>query len=156
MVHLVKRAVAVGLVSGLVVAASAASADQTFGAGVKLTEVTPIKALYESPEKFLGKTIRVDGVVAAVCEEMGCWIALAAKGSPAQTVRFKVDEGKGVVFPMSAKGKTASAEGVFEKIAAGDADANEAAQKEAQAAKQPKAPAFTSTYQVKATGAVVR
>lgn len=154
MLHLVKRAVAVAGVSGLVVAALAASGDQAFGAGVKLAEATPIKALYASPEKFLGRTIRVDGVVAAVCEEMGCWIALATKGSPAETVRFKVDEGKGVVFPISAKGRTASAEGVFEKIAAGDKDANEAAQE--QAAKQPKAPEFTKLYQVKATGAVVR
>lgn len=154
MVHLVKRAVAVGLACGVAVAALSASGDQTFGAGVKLTEATAIKALYDSPEKFLGKTIRIDGVVSAVCEEMGCWMALATKGSPAQTVRFKVDEGKGVVFPISAKGKTASAEGVFEKIAADDAHANEAARE--QAAKQPKAPEFTKTYQVKATGAVVR
>jgi hypothetical protein len=154
MLHLVKRAVAVGLVGALSMAALVASGDQTFGAGVKLTEVTAIKALYESPERFIGKTIRIDGVVSAVCEEMGCWIALATKDRPDEAVRFKVDEGKGVVFPMSAKGRAASAEGVFEKIAAGDKDANEAAQE--QAAKQPKAPEFTKTYQVKATGAVVR
>jgi hypothetical protein len=154
MLHLVKRAVAVGLVSGLAVAALSAAGDQTFGAGVKLTEVTAIAALYESPEKFIGKTIRVDGIVSAVCEEMGCWIALAAKGAPDRTVRFKVDEGKGIEFPVSAAGKTASAEGVFEKIKPGDKDANEAAQE--QAAKQPKSVEFTKLYQVKATGAVVR
>ena len=150
----VKRSAVMGVVGGLAVATLFAAGDQKFGAGVKLTEVTTIKALYAAPERFVGKTIRIDGVVSAVCEEMGCWMALAAKGAPDQTVRFKVDEGKGIVFPVSAKGKSASAEGVFEKIAAGDKDAHEAAME--QATKQARAPEFTTIYQIKATGAIVR
>jgi hypothetical protein len=153
MLHGVRRVVAVVAV-GLSVAAVSAFGDQTFGAGVKLSDTTAIKALYESPEKFIGKTIRIDGVVSAVCEEMGCWLALATVEKPDQTVRFKVDEGGGIVFPVSAKGKKASAEGVFQKIAATDKDAVEAAKE--QTAKQPAAPAFTQTYQVKATGVVIR
>jgi hypothetical protein len=47
-----------------------------FGKGVTLKEATPLKALFETPEKFVGKTIRIDGVVTAVCAEMGCWMAL--------------------------------------------------------------------------------
>jgi hypothetical protein len=154
MLNFVKRAAVMSLMGGLAIVSVSAAGDQTFGAGVKLTESTAIKALYDSPERFLGKTIRIDGVVSEVCEEMGCWMALAAKGAPNQTVRFKVDHDKGIVFPLSAKGKTASAEGVFEKVAADDTEAKEAAQE--QAAKQPKAAAFTKAYDIKATGAVVR
>jgi len=151
----VKRSVtalAIGALSMVAMAASA-SGDQTFGDGVKLTEATSISALYAQPEKFIGKAIRIDGVVTSVCEEMGCWMALAEKGKLDQTVRFKVEDGK-VVFPVSARGKTASAEGVFQKIATSDKEGNEAARE--QTSKDTKAPAFSQTYQVKATGAVVR
>jgi Domain of unknown function (DUF4920) len=131
-----------------------AAADETFGAGVKLTEATPIKSLYENPKAFVGKTIRLDGVVTAVCDAMGCWMALAPAEQPDQTVRFKVDHGAGIVFPLSARGKKASAEGVFEAIAEGDHEANEAARE--QTAAQPNGADFGTKYQIKATGAVVR
>jgi Domain of unknown function (DUF4920) len=131
-----------------------AAADETFGSGVKLTEATPIKSLYEDPKAFVGKTIRLDGVVTAVCDAMGCWMALAPAEQPDQTVRLKVDHGAGIVFPLSARGKKASAEGVFEAIAAGDHEANEAARE--QAAAQPTGADFGTKYQIKATGAVVR
>jgi hypothetical protein len=139
--------------AALSVVAIAAAGGQTFGDGVRLTETTTISALYAQPEKFVGKAIRIDGVVTSVCEEMGCWMALAEKGKPDQTVRFKVEDGK-VVFPISARGKNASAEGVFQRIEKADKEANEAARE--QTAKDTKAPAFSQTYQVKATGAVVR
>jgi hypothetical protein len=142
-----------GLAASIGLGSLSAAGDQTFGAGVKVTEVTTIAALYQSPQKFLGKTIRVDGVVTAVCEEMGCWMALAAEGKPDQTIRFKVEDGQ-IVFPTSARGKRASAEGVFERIAKGDAEANEAAQEHA--AKQPTSAEFSKTYHVKATGAIVK
>ena len=45
--------------------------DQTLGAGVKLAEATPIADLYKNPEQFVGKTVRLDGLVTAVCQEMG-------------------------------------------------------------------------------------
>ena len=53
-----------------------------YGAGVTLTKATPISELYASPEKFVGKTVRVDGVVTAVCTEMGCWLAIGARTIP--------------------------------------------------------------------------
>jgi hypothetical protein len=142
------------LATGLLMTVVAAKADQKFGAALTISKSTSISDLYAHPENFVGKTIRVDGVVTAVCEEMGCWMALAAKDHPDQTVRFKVDHGKGIEFPVSARGKSASAEGVFEKIAVSDADAKEAATE--QASKDAHASEFSRQYQVKATGAVVR
>ncbi|HYN09539.1 MAG TPA: DUF4920 domain-containing protein [Vicinamibacterales bacterium] len=130
------------------------SADQTLGAGVKLTEPTSIAVLYADPEKFVGKPVRLDGVVTAVCEEMGCWMALADSADSKQTVRFKVDHDGAITFPIAARGKRASAEGVFQRIDAADKEGNEAARE--QLAAQPTASDFGKKYQVKVTGAVVK
>src|SRR5262245_49326008 len=100
--------------------AALAASDEKFGAGVTLEKATPSKALYDKPQDFVGKTIRIDGVVTAVCEEMGCWMALGDEETSTQTIRFKVDHGAGIVFPLKARGLKASAQGVFERIAADD------------------------------------
>jgi hypothetical protein len=128
--------------------------DDTFGAGITLETATPIAALYESPQKFVGRTIRIDGVVTAVCQEMGCWLALGDSADSEQTVRFKVDHGVGIVFPAKAKGRKASAEGVFERIGADDKEAQNAAHEHA--ATLTKASDFSKTYQIKVKGAVLR
>ena len=144
-----------GLALGLAATAAVwAATDETFGAGVKLADATSIKSLYENPKAFVGKTIRLDGVVTAVCEAMGCWMAIAPADSPDQTVRFKVDHGAAIVFPLSARGKKASAEGVFEEISDADHEAQEAARE--QTAAQKKAAEFGTKYQIKATGAIVK
>jgi len=136
------------------VGAVSAAADQSYGAGVKLSEATPMQKLYEHPETFIGKTIRVDGVVASVCEEMGCWMAIADAASADYAVRVVVDHSKGIVFPMTAKGKPASAEGVFVKSKEGDHEAADAAN--GMKAKHAKAAAFVAKYEIKMTGSVVR
>jgi hypothetical protein len=143
------------VIGAVVVAGVLAFAGEAqVGKGVAVAEATPIKALYEAPDTFVGKTVRVDGVVSAVCEAMGCWMALADPKDPALVVRFKVDHGSGLVFPVSAKGKPASAEGVFEKIAAEDHEAHEAAAEHAKAA--PTTSEFAKTYQIRATGALIK
>jgi hypothetical protein len=129
-------------------AARGPAGDEKLGAGVTLTEATPIAKLYEKPQDFIGKTIRVDGTVTAVCTEMGCWMALGDDEKGTRTVRFKVDHGVNIVFPVKAKGMKASAQGVFEKIA--DAEGHEAASEDKTAS------AFGKTYQIKATGAVLK
>ncbi|HJR59589.1 MAG TPA: hypothetical protein VJ813_09330 [Vicinamibacterales bacterium] len=135
----------------LALAGAGASGEETkLGAGVSLKEATPIKALVETPADFVGKTIRVDGVATAVCEAMGCWMAVAPDGDPkGPTVRLKVEDGV-IKFPVTAKGKKVSAEGVFEEIGAGDEHGKEAAgehgKHDSHASKK---------YQIKATGAVV-
>jgi hypothetical protein len=134
-------------------AAQATAQVEKIGAGVTDRTATPIADLYAKPDSFVGKTVRLEGVVTAVCTEMGCWMALAPEATPEQTVRFKVDHGVGIVFPLSARGKAASAEGTFEKIGADDAEGkNAAAEQEATGA----GAAFGAAYQIKATGAVIR
>jgi hypothetical protein len=126
------------------------SAEEKLGTGVSLKEVTPIVALSERPADFVGKTIRIDGVATAICEHMGCWMAVAPEGDPkGTTVRLKVEDGV-IVFPVSAKGKKVSAEGVFEEVKGSDAEGKEAAGEHAK--HDAKA---SKTYQLKATGAII-
>jgi len=126
-----------------------AAEETKFGNGVTLKDATPIEALLDNPQEFVGKTIRVDGVATAVCTHMGCWMAVAAEGDEkAGTVRLKVEDGV-IVFPVTAKGKKVSAEGVFE-VAGKDEESKDAAgehaKHDAKASKE---------YQLKATGAVI-
>jgi hypothetical protein len=139
-------------VTMLVLSAAGIAAGETkLGAGVTLEKATPIEAIVASPKEFAGKTVRVDGVATAVCQMMGCWMAVAASDkNDAPTVRLKVEDGGPIVFPVSAKGKKVSAQGVFEAIG-GDAHGAEAAQEHAKADK-----AASTTYQINATGAVIR
>ena len=124
--------------------------EQKLGEGVTLKEATPIARLTEQPKAFVGKTIRVDGVATAVCEMMGCWMAIAPENdATGQTVRLKVEDGV-IVFPVSAKGKKVSAQGVFEVVGA-DKESQEAAGEHA--SRDPKA---SAAYQIKATGAVIK
>jgi len=140
-----------------------ALAPEKFGAGVTLSQVTPLDAVIKTPEKYDGRTVRVEGVITSVCEEMGCWMALgtkAAKGEP--TLMIKVDDGV-IVFPVSAKGKRAAAQGVVQRIGAmshdaghaapdaHDARADHAAQEHAHAEHM----AAASSWQIKATGALI-
>lgn len=134
-------------------AAQDAAKAQKFGAGVTLKEAVAIGDLYATPEKFTGKTIRVDGVVVDVCTEMGCWLAIASEQEQGLIVRLKVDHEANIAFPAAAKGKKVSAEGVFEKIAAGDKEGNEAASE--QKPTGGKADAFGKSYQLKGLGAFV-
>ena len=86
------------------------------GTGVTLKEATPIAALTEKPAEYLGKTVRIDGVATAVCQSMGCWMAVAADGSKdAKTVRLKVEDLRDCVSGLRQGQGGASAEGVFEE-----------------------------------------
>ena len=125
-------------------------AEETkLGAGVTLKEATPIEAIIGKPADYVGKTIRVDGVATAVCEHMGCWLAVAPETDPkGATVRLKVEDGV-IVFPVTAKGKKVSAQGVLEEIP--DEEGKEAAGEHAK-----HDPSASKKYQIKATGAVIR
>jgi hypothetical protein len=127
------------------------SAEEKLGTGVSVKEVTPIVALVERPADYVGKTIRIDGVATAICEHMGCWMAVAPEGdAKGTTIRLKVEDGV-IVFPVSAKGKRVSAQGTFEEVGASDAEGKEAAGEHAK-----HDPRASKTYQLKATGAVIK
>lgn len=98
----------------LTAAAPARAAETSYGAGVQLTEATPIARILADPDAYVGKTVRIEGKVLDVCPMAGCWMELATEASGAK-LRIKVDDGV-IVFPATAKGKVAAAEGVVEAI----------------------------------------
>ncbi|MEO8276895.1 MAG: DUF4920 domain-containing protein [Thermoanaerobaculia bacterium] len=94
---------------------AAATCDSvSYGAGVKLAETTPVGTLLDHPEKFAGQDVRVEGEVHAVCAMAGCWMEIAA-AEGGRTVKVQVEDGA-MVFPLSAKGKKASAQGKLEDV----------------------------------------
>jgi uncharacterized protein DUF4920 len=145
-----KALLALGL---LALAAPLGSAETKLGTGVNLKEATAIKALVEQPSAYVGKTVRIDGVATAVCTHMGCWMAVAAEGPDGDekgaTVRLKVDDGV-IVFPVTAKGRKVSAEGVFEAVGA-TVESQDAAGEHAK-----HDPRASQQYQLKATGAIIQ
>ena len=148
---LVRVATATGLIMALLVAGQAQE-PKKFGTGVSLTETTPLTHLLDRPADFEGKTVRVEGVVKAVCAGMGCWMAFAPAAAPdGRTVLIKVDDGV-IVFPLTAKDRRAVAQGVVERIGT-DGEAQEAAAEHARAT--PTSSNAPAAWQVKATGALV-
>jgi len=133
-------------------AASAWAAEEkgtTYGAGVSQQTSVKVADLLAAPDSYAGKTVRVDGVVQAVCQTMGCWIQLGDDEKGAG-IQFKVDDGV-IVFPKDGKGRKASAEGTLEKIPTGDAHEAEHAKETMKGTGAAEAP----RYRIKATGAII-
>lgn len=127
---------------------------QTYGSGVSLTDTTPLVRVLDRTGDFDGKTVRVEGIVKAVCTHMGCWMALAPVDAPdGRTMLVKVDDGV-IVFPVSAKGRRAVAQGVVERVRSNDVEGQEAAVERAGQARTAVAGSRIS-WQLKATGALV-
>jgi len=106
------------LLSGLILALSPAPAltceKVAFGAGVNLTKTTPVGAILDQPAAFTGKEVRVEGEIKDVCKMAGCWMELAAADGD-RSLKVKVKDGE-IVFPVSARGKRAVAQGKVEQI----------------------------------------
>jgi len=94
----------------LCAAVGVSAAVKKYGKDLAMKEVTKISAIYANPDGFNGKKVQVRGTIVEVCEMKGCWIALASD-KEFQQMRFKVDDGV-IVFPLDAKGLTATVEGV--------------------------------------------
>ena len=148
------KRVSIVLLLGVCIAAVTLAAQEKYGKGVAMKTATTVESLLAQPDKYLGKTVRVDGTITAVCDMAGCWMELAdpnADPKAARTLRFKVDDGV-IVFPVSAKGKRASAEGVFEKVSGEMAKEYAADQEKSKGGDTRNA---VPGFQVKATGAVI-
>lgn len=84
-----------------------------YGADLALPTSTSIEALRADPEGYAGKTVRIAGTITEVCPKAGCWMKIADRDGA--EVTLKVRDGV-MVFPMSAQGKRAIAEGTVRKI----------------------------------------
>jgi hypothetical protein len=86
----------------------------SLGTEVDKTKLVAVTDILATPQHYLQQLITVKGTVEAVCQKKGCWMQFAADaGQP--TFRIKVKDGD-MVFPVSAKGKTAYATGKLDPI----------------------------------------
>jgi hypothetical protein len=103
------------LLAALIVSPALALAGKSYGKPLTGSDTIEIGELLANPDQYMGKTVRVEGVITGVCEKRGCWMSLGSKGEDFQEIRIKVDDGV-IVFPVEAKGKTAVAEGTLAKV----------------------------------------
>jgi hypothetical protein len=107
-----KHLIATSALAASVLLSLPASAT-SYGKPLSAAEPVKVSELIAAPDKYVGKLVKVEGLVTEVCSKRGCWMVLAGD-KEFQTIRVKVDDGV-IVFPMEAKGKKAVAEGTFSK-----------------------------------------
>lgn len=132
--------------------------ENKYGKEITLKEKTKISAILAEPQKFLGKTVLVEGTVVAVCEKRGCWMELASD-KKFQKIKIKVKDGE-IVFPLEESGKTALVEGTVYEIKMTKEQALEQAKHEAEEHGKKFDPASVTgpvtLYQIKGLGAVIK
>ena len=87
---------------------------KTYGKAIQTREVTAVSAILDTPDAFIGKTVRVEGMILEVCAKRGCWVYVASDRQ-GEKIQVKVTDGE-IVFPMSASGRMAVVEGVVEEL----------------------------------------
>lgn len=75
------------------------------------TKKVSLAKVLNTPTKYAGKTVRVEGVIVRSCKMEGCWMELAPS-KDAKSVRVKMKD-HAFFIPLNAAGMNAKAEGVF-------------------------------------------
>ena len=141
----------------LALSVAALCGAEKFGKGLTLNDATPLAALLNTPDDYVGKMVQVKGKVTEVCQMAGCWMALADLET-AQVLRVKVHDGD-LVFPKESVGKIAIAEGTLTKLSLTKEQATAMAKHEAEEQGRKFNPASVKSgvviYQLKGAGAVI-
>lgn len=98
----------------LTVVTAHAGVEGVYGQGVTLSEVTPLSAIFDAPQKYVGQRVLVEGMIVEVCAARGCWIYLSGD-RPFDKIRVKVTDGE-IVFPVPAQGHMAKVEGIVQEM----------------------------------------
>lgn len=88
-----------------------AQATTVLGDNVSKTEVLPVTQLLAQPTNYLDEVVTVSGTVDSVCGKQGCWMKFVVAEQKVP-FRLKVRDGD-MVFPLTARGKTAYATGTL-------------------------------------------
>ena len=145
---------------GLLLIAGCAKKQEVekFGKDLTLKETVKISTLMDNMPQYVGKTVIVEGKIVEVCAKRGCWMELASD-KEFQKIKIKVDDGE-IVFPMTAKGKTAMAEGVVQAIELTQENALKYYEHQAEEKGEKFDPATVTgpvtIYQIKGSGAIIR
>jgi hypothetical protein len=128
-----------------------------YGEALTLDEITPVSAILDEPDSWVGRRVLVQGMVVAVCEMRGCWMDIAGDRE-FEKIQIKVDDGV-IVFPLSAKGKQALVEGVVERLDLSAEEAVAEAQRKAEEHGEAFDPASVTgpqtIFRIRGLGAVV-
>ncbi len=98
----------------LLLALPAWAAEMNLGKPIDVKQTTTIKELLANPDQYLGKDVKIEGEITAVCQNMACWINVK-DGSTPETITVKVNDGE-IVFPKDGRGRKVVAQGRFEKL----------------------------------------
>ena len=138
-------------------AESAIFEGTTYGEPLTLTEVTLVSAILDNPDQYLGERVLVTGMIVEVCEMKGCWMDIASDRE-FEKIQIKVEDGE-IVFPLTARGRKAWAEGVVEMISLTYDEAVEQAKNQAMEHGEEFDPSTvtgpTTTYRIKGLGVVI-
>jgi uncharacterized protein DUF4920 len=93
---------------------SAFAKSKTYGKALTVQEITKISHILDAPEKFIGKRVKIAGMIIEVCASRGCWVYIASDRQY-EKIQVKVTDGE-IVFPMSASGRMAEVEGIVEEL----------------------------------------
>jgi hypothetical protein len=129
---------------------------EPYGEPLTLTTLTPVSQIVAAPAGFIGERVLIEGTVVDVCDDKGCWMDIESGDA---MIQVKVDDGV-IVFPTTAKGKTALVEGLVEQR---DLTAEQAFAAAAHRAEEKGEP-FDSTavyeattiYRIRGLGALIR
>mgnify|MGYP003574834158 CR=1 FL=1 len=134
-----------------------ATAATEYGQPMTVKATTKVSEILDNPEKYVGKEVKIEGMIVAVCAARGCWMEVAGDRQY-EKIKIKVDDGV-IVFPLSARGKRALVQGKLEAVSMGAGEARKfyAHQAEEKGVKfDPSTVTGPVTfYQVRAAGAVI-
>ena len=141
----------------IMMSALPAFAADEYGRPLTVPETTKVSAILDSPEQYVGKDVKVEGMIVAVCARRGCWMEVASDRQH-EKIKIKVDDGV-MVFPLSARGKTAIVQGKVEAISMSTEEAKRYFAHQAEEKGTSFDPSSVtgpvSFYQIRATGAVI-
>ena len=136
--------------------AAASFAETKLGKPLELKAPVEISQVLQKPADYVGKTVQVKGRITEVCQNMGCWMALA--DDRGKVIRIKVNDGE-IVFPKDAPGKSAIAEGKLEKLELTReqtvARARHEAEEQGRKFDESSVKSGSTIYQIKGSGAVL-
>ncbi len=97
-----------------IMGSAVASEKKKVGKDLSTEKPVEISKILEDPEEYVGKTLKITGVVIDMCVKRGGWMDIAGdKEFTKFTVDAKTADFK---FPLDSKGKIATVEGILTKV----------------------------------------
>jgi len=138
--------------------AAFAGDGKQYGKKLTLKKTTKVSEVLANPEKFVGKKVLIKGTIVDVCKKRGCWMDISSD-KEFEKIKVKVEDGV-IVFPLTAKGKTATVEGeVYAITSAVEECSNEeehSGEEHGEECEHSKTKSEKTIYQIKGLGAVIK